>query len=60
MSGPVRDRCRRPGEDMFLELDLFSVVDGVANDVLLVDDFESGDTAYWSTTVGEQGGGRRR
>lgn len=45
---------------MFLELDLFSVVDGVANDVLLVDDFESGDTAYWSTTVGEQGGGRRR
>jgi len=45
---------------MFLELDLFSVVDGVANDVLLVDDFESGDTAYWSTTVGEQGVGRRR
>jgi len=24
------------------------------------DDFESGDTAYWSTTVGEQGGDRRR
>jgi len=62
------------GEEALLELHLYNLVDGVNNDlllldgfewtlrpslVLLVDGFESGDTARWSQTLPEEAAGQR-